>query len=87
LLPSREGATGVQFAGDVAGILDEAVAEYDKRDYATAARLRRTLVGGQCFANVTHQPNANKRDQSSSNLSGFTGFSRSRGSLITVRQA
>ena len=36
--------------------------------------LQRTLVAGQYFANVTHQPNANKRDQSSSNLSGFTGF-------------
>ena len=46
--------------------------------------LQRTLVVGQCFANVTHKLNANKRDESSSNLSGFTGFSRSQGSLITV---
>lgn len=59
----------------VAGVLNEAVAEYNKGDYAAAARLRRTLVAGQCFANVTYQPNAKKRDQSSSNLSGFTGFS------------
>src|SRR3974390_4384 len=39
---------------------------------------------GQCFASEIYESNANKRDQSSSDSSGFTGFSRERGSLITV---
>ena len=38
----------------------------------------------QRFANEIPEPNANKRDQSSSDSSEFTGFSRSRASLITV---
>jgi hypothetical protein len=38
----------------------------------------------QRFANEMRKPNENKRDQSSSDSSGFTGFFRFRGSLITV---
>jgi hypothetical protein len=38
----------------------------------------------QRFANEIHKPNENKRDQSSSDSSGFTGFFRFRWSLITV---
>jgi hypothetical protein len=38
----------------------------------------------QRFANEIRKPNENKRDQSSSDSSGFTGFFRFRWSLITV---
>jgi hypothetical protein len=53
-------------------------------DILCQTRAKRHDLYCQRFANEIRKPNENKRDQSPSDSSGFTGFFRFRDSLITV---
>src|SRR5262249_49881683 len=89
----RVGATSRRIASKIAEVLhDGKTAEIVPKADSRTPRLQRrsSLVSQpevesrQRFANETRKRDENKRDQSSSDSSGFLGFFRSRGSLITV---